>query len=334
MINLFLFFIYVKLNFGKINNEEEEKIFFKCTDLYDSKCQTSDFNEDKNEVTIMIGKKCSNDKICERYCVKKFTELFIGSKCNYNEECLTNKCENNICSSKPENCSKYYDCDPGYYCNKDDKTCKKMGQKNDECTHKIFGDDDFLTTDEDLIFGTCSYGLVCNKNKCVEIGSLEDGAESDNKFACKNFVVYNGVCTGLEARDMDEKQNCYYSPKNDLDVILSYKCPYSFSEEKYINLGNSIIEKWNKFVKSYNEVLKKIEQDKFIRKKELNNMLYLENKKLIDNANNIGFLEYIYDFEQNCIKDFIYNMYIYEENNVNNIIISKLYFIILIILLI
>jgi hypothetical protein len=268
MINLFFLFICVKLNFGKKNSEEEmEKYIFKCTDLYDSKCISNDYNEETKEIIVMLGEKCSNDKICEGVCVKKFNELLYGSICNFNEECLSNKCENNICSANPNNCADYYDCEPGYYCDEEKNICKKMGQKDDKCTHVPFNDEDFFITDEDLIFGTCSYGLVCNNEKCVEIGSLEDGEQSDNKYACKNFLVYNGVCTGLEDRGMDENGICYYSPKNDMQVKLRYKCPYSITEGKYINIGNSITEKWNSFVNKYNEFLQYIDQNKYIRKK-------------------------------------------------------------------
>ena len=44
----------------------------------------------------------------------------------------------------------------------------------------------------------------------------------------------------------------------------------------------------------------------------------------------------IYDMEENCLLDYIYNSYIYKENNNNgnNIKISNIYFISLIILLI
>lgn len=45
----------------------------------------------------------------------------------------------------------------------------------------------------------------------------------------------------------------------------------------------------------------------------------------------------IYDMEENCLLDYIYNRYIYKENknnNGNNIKISNIYFISLIILLI
>lgn len=337
MLNLFFFFICIKINFGKKNSEEEEKIIFKCTDLYDSKCMTYDWNEEQNEIIYMIGEKCSNDKVCNRVCVKKFTELFFGSRCNYNEECLSNKCEKNVCSSNTKNCYDYYDCEPGYYCNQEDNTCKKMGQKDENCTHLNFDDDDFLTTDEDKIFGTCSYGLVCNNNKCVEIGSLEDGVKSDNKYACKNFVVYNDECTSLVAKEMDEDGYCYYSPENNQTITLNYECPYTLSDGKYINYGKKIIENWNNFVNKYKKVLNSIDQTKFIRKKKLYNMLFLENKELIDSANKLGLIEGLIDVEQNCVFDLIYNRYIYEENNDNNeniIKISNIYLIILIILLI
>ena len=270
--------------------------------------------------------------ICELICRKKFTELFIGSKCNYNQECFSNKCENNVCVSVPNNCTNNFGCDPGFYCDEEENKCKKMGQKNDNCTHDEIWGDDFFTTDEDIIFGNCSYGFVCNNNKCVEIGSLEDGKFSDNKFACKNFLVHNGVCTEIIPGEMDEDGNCYYSPKNEPNIALRYNCPDSFSEDKPINVGKDITKNWNDFVKTYNKVLKTIDKEKFKFDK-----LFLQNKDLIDSASKLGLFGEIYDMEEKCVLDYIYNRYIYKENknnNGNNIKISNIYFISLIILLI
>ena len=108
------------------------------------------------------------------------------------------------------------------------KWVKKMIE-DDSCTHDEIWEDDFFTTDEDIIFGNCAYGFVCNNKKCVEIGSLEDGTGSDNKFACKNFLVHNGVCTEIIPGDLDKDGYCQYSPKNEPDITLKYKCPESFS---------------------------------------------------------------------------------------------------------
>jgi hypothetical protein len=335
MMNLLIFFIYIQLNFGKINNEEEEKFVIKCMDLYDSRCLSLDTDELTR--TVMIGNICPNDMICEFICRKKFTELFIGSKCNYNQECFSNKCENNVCVSVPNNCTNDFGCDPGSYCNEEENKCKKMGQKNDNCTHDEIWGDDFFTTDEDIIFGNCSYGFVCNNNKCVEIGSLEDGTGSDNNFACKNFLVHNGVCTEIIPGDMDKYGYCQYSPKNEPDITLKYECPISISDGKPINIGKDITKNWNDFVKTYNKVLKTIDKDKFIRKADFNNKLFLENKDLIYSVLKLGLFGGIYDIEENCLLDYIYNTYIYKENksnNGNNIKISNIYFISLIILLI
>ena len=335
MMNLLIFFIYIQLNFGKINNEEEEKIIFKCMDLFDSRCISQDFNE--STTTIMIGDICPYDMVCNSICVKKYTELFIGSKCNYNQECFSNKCVNNVCVSDSNNCKNDFGCNPGFYCDEEENKCKKMGQKNDYCTHDKIWEDEFLTSDEDEIFGNCSYGFVCNNNKCVEIGSLEDGTESDNNFACKNFLVHNGVCTGIIPGEMDEDGNCYYSPKNEPNVTLRYNCPDSFLEGKVINIGKNLTENWNNYVKTYNKVLKTIDKKKFIRKWDLNNKLFLENKDLIKSALKLGLDGAIYDMEENCVFDYIYNRHIYKEsenNNGNNIKISNIYFISLIILLI
>ena len=332
MMNLLIFFIYIQLNFGKINNEEEEKFVIKCMDLFDSRCLSYDFNFNESTTTIMIGNICPNDMVCEFICVKKSTELFIGSKCNYNQECFSNKCVNNVCISDPNNCTNDFGCNPGSYCNEEENKCKKMGQKNDSCTHDEIWGDDFFTTDEDIIFGNCSYGFVCNNKKCVEIGSLEDGTGSDNKFACKNFLVHNGVCTEIIPGDMDKDGYCQYSPKNEPDITLKYECPTSISEGKPINIGKDITKNWNDFVKTYNKVLKTIDKEKFKFDK-----LFLQNKVLIDSALKLGLFGEIYDMEEKCVLDYIYNRYIYKENKNNNgniIKFSNIYFISLIILLI
>ena len=285
----------------------------------------------------MIGDICPNDMFCDIICRKKFTELFIGSKCNYNQECFSNKCVNNVCISDPNNCTNDFGCEPGFYCDEEENKCKKMGQKNDYCTHNKNLEDEIITPNEDDIFGNCSYGFVCNNNKCVEIGSLEDGTESDNNFACKNFLVHNGVCTGIIPGDMDEYEFCTYSPKNEPNVTLTYTCPYSFLEGKVINIGKNLTENWNNYVKTYNKVLKTIDKEKFIRKFDLHNKLFLENKDLIKSALKLPFDGAIYDMEENCVFDYIYNRHIYKEsenNNGNNIKISNIYFISLIILLI
>jgi hypothetical protein len=136
MMNLLIFFIYIQLNFGKINNEEEEeeKYIFKCMDLYDSRCVSLD--KDESTTTIMIGDICPYDMVCESICVKKYNELFIGSKCNYNQECFSNKCDNNICVAD-DYCIDDFGCNPGFYCNETENKCQKMGQKIEFCTHKI-----------------------------------------------------------------------------------------------------------------------------------------------------------------------------------------------------
>ena len=44
----------------------------------------------------------------------------------------------------------------GFYCDEEENKCKKMGQKDDNCTHDEIWEDEFLISDEDIIFGNCS----------------------------------------------------------------------------------------------------------------------------------------------------------------------------------
>ena len=98
-------------------NEQNEKIIVKSLD------------KDESTRTIMIGDIYPNDMICELICRKKFTELFIGSKCNYNQECFSNKCLNNVCVPDSNNCTNDFGCLPGFYCDEEENKCKKMVKK-------------------------------------------------------------------------------------------------------------------------------------------------------------------------------------------------------------
>ena len=128
------------------------------------------------------GKSCEGSIYPYAYqCVKRKSLLKEGKKCITASECLSNKCENEKCTTVAEGskctsgsgASEW--CTLGSYCDGfgEDAVCKAYAAKDASCSD-----------------AKCRPGLVCSNDKCVVQYSLENGAETNNYDACKSGHSY------------------------------------------------------------------------------------------------------------------------------------------------
>ncbi len=252
---IFLYLIFLSFSI--------EKIILKCRkkDLKKAKKKcivTYNLGED----TYKYVKACKKGKICQMnnynygYCVKKADPIVPNSKCNINEECPSNICENNKCSYKNigQKCYLHTECNNDAYCDPISLMCKA---KSDNC---------FL--DEQCnIFQICDFNsknsYLKGNGKCVDIGTKEEGEFSINKFACKSgFINKNFQCDTINS-----VENCqlidgvYYSK-----IITSlnpnvdyYFCKY---DENNINSNGDLLIYHDKYHTYFNNYLVMIERKK------------------------------------------------------------------------
>ena len=157
---------------------------YKCLTDGSETCHTYNKTEDGN-VTIQVQKcKDSTKKCPEAFdstknatCTAKpeVTGLPAGEACENNSNCLGElKCENKVCAGKDKEaaCVNDYECKPGLYC--DGSNCKELNQVGTTCKKDTH----------------CVNNALCMGDKCVEIFSLNDGQETNNKLLCKSMHLY------------------------------------------------------------------------------------------------------------------------------------------------
>lgn len=90
---------------------------------------------------------------------------------------VVNDVDNYDWRKEGEVCNDSSVCDIDYYCS-EKGVCVERASKGDQCKQ-----------------GICKPGLVCIDYECVEVGSLDVGERSANRWACRDYWMdTNGVC--------------------------------------------------------------------------------------------------------------------------------------------
>ena len=253
---IFLYLILISFSF--------EKIILKCRkkDLKKAKKKcivTYNLGED----TYKYIKPCKKGKICQiknynyGYCIKKANPIVPNSKCNINEECPSNICENNKCSYKNigEKCYLHTECKYDSYCDPINLICKA---KNENC----------FIDEQCKIFEICDFNdknsYSKGNGKCIQIGSKENSNFSINKFACKSgFINKNNQCDTISTVEkcVLGDDGLYYS--NIISTLIpngeNYYCKY---DENNINSNGDLMIYHNKYNTYFNNYLVMIERKK------------------------------------------------------------------------
>ena len=276
-----------------------EKIILKCRkkDLKKAKKKcivTYNLAED----TYKYIKPCKKGKICQMknynygYCVKKTDPIVPKSKCNINEECPSNICENNECSSKNigQKCYLHTECSNDAYCDPINLICKAKSNNcylDEQCN--IFQICDFNNED------SYSKGI----GECVNIGSKNEGDFSINKFACKTgFINKNFKCdTIVSVENCILNDNGFYYSNIKSSLIPNGEDYYCKYDENYINSNGDLLIYHNKYNTYFNNYLVMIERKK---NKVKNNS--------IKGYSNVGLRRY-HGEQKNIRKTFFYVMY-------------------------
>lgn len=191
MLNKFVFcFLFLILPQFLLSAKTFE---FKCSDdLQLDVCFLKDTirSGDNNVSTTFYLNKCSGGKKCSlvgdgssKQCVKVKELLQDGKKCKVNSECQSQNCANEKCVYKVngETCEKDKNCGESSY-------CKFNAEKQAYECAPLLGKDEICNDSKE-----CEFGLLCEE-KCKEMFSLENGANSYNDLLCKSGISYNGKC--------------------------------------------------------------------------------------------------------------------------------------------
>ena len=152
------------------------------------KCMIRTYDKAGNIIQYLKG--CKKGKICYineednyGYCGKYIKPLVIGDKSKTDQECLSGNRKGKRCRGLGDgaNCINSSQCNRGYYCDFTDNTCRINPT--------------YCFSDEQCnIFQVCTFTNKSNynngKGECVDIGSIDNGDFSVNKFACKSGFSY------------------------------------------------------------------------------------------------------------------------------------------------
>lgn len=163
----------------------DDQPILKCTEksLYDDKCAVF---ETGSKPVIHLS-DCPKDETCNgiindkfyNYCQKRLPRFdkWEQEKCNFKEECLSNKCTSGKCESIADggDCSQNkFACSNKSFCN-DKKKCQALIQEGQECTK-----------DNDV----CDFPFICGKKEskasytCIKMFSVSTGSYTKNALHC------------------------------------------------------------------------------------------------------------------------------------------------------
>lgn len=238
---------------------------YKCaSDLKMNTCYMEEYEEEgDNVIETTYVEACPKGKICiektgsgdlplpTSQCVKVKYLLFEGEKCESKSECFSGKCNQNRCEAvkEGEKCSKDNECKLGYYCKGEEpnQVCAKYAAKGEEC------DDD----------SQCRPGLVCSKNKCTQMFSVKNGAESDRDSACESGSVFNEKCGEIQKVDSCEgkvtsKATITFKEDTEVECQCNGGGDYRYSELQY---AYNIKDKKKAFIEEFNKHIEDILKD-------------------------------------------------------------------------
>ena len=155
-------------------------------------------------------------------CHDKPLKRLPGEYCQTDDNCEIGLCseEKKVCEVMGEDCKTSRGCNPGYYCPRASNTfgvskCTKLKNVTENCSPS----------------DPCQLNLVCNDNKCKEIGSIKNGSPATAPAACESFYLVNGFCQEFPTlvnetlECTNEKNICeYMNPATKNKIHTSCSC--------------------------------------------------------------------------------------------------------------
>lgn len=108
-----------------------------------------------------------------------------GQYCNENKDCRNLKCGNGVCIGlkEDESCDNDANCDTGLFCkwttidSVTTKKCTIIPKRGENCP-----------------YNRCGSLSACLDNRCIKLGSLNIGENSNSPYLCKSLYTHNGKC--------------------------------------------------------------------------------------------------------------------------------------------
>lgn len=285
----------IKCDFPIVRCDEKSEVPNVCG--LTKKESVTVFNDQYIFDVLHLKKNCKDDEICEiskegspfLICKKKIKLQNEGHSCGSNLDCKGSRCSGSSCEtlSSGQICTNHFTCEPGFFCRKsgEDSRCFPIIAEDENCH-------------EDDI---CEPGTICNypftnsegniEGKCINIGWLEDGEETNDAIYCKSGIQYEGKCVTI-IRDGDCINNgdvytCHPDLSVDFDTV-NLECS-SIDGENFCPISLLKIDLFNKYINKF----RKINSERFIKKKnhrvEQNNAFYLD-----DGDTYRAFIKYFY----------------------------------------
>lgn len=215
------------------------------------------------EEGICLEKKQGSDEILVRACTgSKFCEVtgvepkgncvipsdvtgrYPGIFCDKGEQCLSRTCSNGKCEGVKagKECKELKHCDPGLKCD------KKPTSEGEEPTNEKVCLEPSTSGQGCESYLDCVVPLRCVGKKCVTIGSLDIGKESDDELACKSYHLADKAdTTGVkvcaeapklkgqteplkEPKKCEKEDDCEY---NDATIKNGCLCGKTANKDKY-----------------------------------------------------------------------------------------------------
>lgn len=199
------------------------------------------------EGNIIYVQKCYPAFQCEQnnnsvgLCQADYSLKIEEENCNFNFDCYSNNCSNNVCHSINigESCINHFQCSISAYC---DGRCQKLVGNGERCK-------------EDY---QCIIGHLCSDGKCVKMFSLEKGNKTDKPYVCKSGYAENNICAETNSTDSLKKCESNEDCTIEVDTGNGKKsnnnkdtCKCNLEGEKYCILTSSSKE-WKNYVETFN----------------------------------------------------------------------------------
>ncbi|CDW88191.1 UNKNOWN [Stylonychia lemnae] len=199
----------------------------KNSDVTQVKCKPTDkkllldYNHYENEYHLISSRMLNSELSFEHPLLSQSNSktYLPGEACTQNSDCFSNTCTTSgVCNGKKQDevcdyaTNEDIECDVGYYCNKDKKSCQKQVEVGEACSDTI----------------KCVNWGVCNKGTCYQRRSLNASAEIEGP-------KYRDVCYNFYAVT-EEDGKTYCSPGPYLNN--SHVCKNIDDKCYYFRLGN------------------------------------------------------------------------------------------------
>lgn len=264
----------------------------------------------ENGIGIRYVKACPESKYCTvsednseiGVCAKKTDLLSAEKKCETSLECNGQRCINGKCKE-----GTYGDvCESDLNCQRD-AFCTDSNWDFPNSCQRMLGEGEVCKTTKN-----CIVGYECTNGFCLRMGSLVNGAVSDNNKACISGLIgkinAQSICITNRTltKDCDHRNLCLvttsYEKYNGSEEILcretgdgTMKCPTDLEE----------ITLWKRYMKLYNQTYRNIKIDEI--KNHGTPRYTLNKKKLVDSYTDYAKyyeLMGINKKEYDCIKDY------------------------------